>query len=140
MSLSTLIDRIVHTLHEHITIVEEARRGIALTRATRGSDKRAMLEGIERLRLSRVRLAEDLKALREPLMELGYMSSDEIEDLIALLGYYVEVAYVNELRLLREAMDLVDVSSDIEDLEDLRREARVILFNLISRSSSHGNP
>jgi hypothetical protein len=56
-----------------------------------------------------------------------------VEDLIALLGYYVEVAYANELSVLLDARDIVDVSYDLLDIEGLRREAQSILSRLLSR-------
>ncbi len=130
----TLVDRIVHVLHDHLNLLEEVRRGIALSRATRGIVINEVVENLHRLRLSRGRLLEELKAITK----LEDLSESESEDLIALLGYYVEVAYANELSILLDIRDLVNVNSDLGDLEDLRREAKAILSSLFNKSTYKG--
>ncbi len=126
---NVVIDRIVNLLHEHVNILEEARRGIALMRATRGAKVNYVMDSLNKLRLSRVKLLEELRAVRS----LEGLGRGESEDLIALLGYYVEIAYANELSVLLEARDVVNVDYDLKDLEDLRREARDILVSLFNR-------
>ncbi len=126
---NVVIDRIVNLLHEHVNILEEARRGIALMRATRGAKVNYVMDSLHKLRLSRVKLLEELRAVRS----LEGLGRGESEDLIALLGYYVEIAYANELSVLLEARDVVNVDYDLKDLEDLRREARDILVSLFNR-------
>jgi hypothetical protein len=126
---SLIIDRVVHLLHEHLNLLEEARRGVALFRATRGGAVDKVLDSLGKLRSSRARLLEEIRAIGE----LDSLSSGEVEDLIALLGYYVEVAYANELSVLLDARDIVDVSYDLLDIEGLRREAQSILSRLLSR-------
>lgn len=126
---SLIIDRVVYLLHEHLNLLEEARRGVALSRATRGGVVDEVLDSLGKLRSSRARLLEEIRAIGE----LDSLSSGEVEDLIALLGYYVEVAYANELSVLLDARDIVDVSYDLLDIEGLRREAQSILSRLLSR-------
>ncbi len=126
---SLIIDRVVYLLHEHLNLLEEARRGVALSRATRGGVVDEVLDSLGKLRSSRARLLEEIKAIGG----LDSLSSGEVEDLIALLGYYVEVAYANELSVLLDARDIVDVSYDLLDIEGLRREAQSILSRLLSR-------
>lgn len=126
---SLIIDRVVYLLHEHLNLLEEARRGVALSRATRGGVAGEVLDSLGKLRSSRARLLEEIRAIGE----LDSLSSGEVEDLIALLGYYVEVAYANELSVLLDARDIVDVSYDLLDIEGLRREAQSILSRLLSR-------
>jgi len=132
MSIWPLIEKLAATLHEHIGLVEEAKRGTALVRATMGREKREILETLYKLRLSRAKLSEELRALST----LDMLSESELEDLIALLGYYVEIAYVNELAVLLEVREFVNVDADVEALEELRREASVILSNLIGRQNA----
>jgi hypothetical protein len=88
-----------------------------------------VLDSLGKLRSSRARLLEEIRAIGG----LDSLSSGEVEDLIALLGYYVEVAYANELSVLLDARDIVDVSYDLLDIEGLRREAQSILSRLLSR-------
>jgi hypothetical protein len=126
---SLIIDRVVYLLHEHLNLLEEARRGVALSRATRGGVVDEVLDSLGKLRSSRARLLEEIRAIGG----LDNLSSGEVEDLIALLGYYVEVAYANELSVLLDARDIVDVSYDLLDIEGLRREAQSILSRLLSR-------
>jgi hypothetical protein len=126
---SLIIDRVVYLLHEHLNLLEEARRGVALFRATRGGVVDEVLDSLGKLRSSRARLLEEIRAIGG----LDSLSSGEVEDLIALLGYYVEVAYANELSVLLDARDIVDVSYDLLDIEGLRREAQSILSRLLSR-------
>jgi hypothetical protein len=126
---SLIIDRVVYLLHEHLNLLEEARRGVALFRATRGGVVGEVLDSLGKLRSSRARLLEEIRAIGG----LDSLSSGEVEDLIALLGYYVEVAYANELSVLLDARDIVDVSYDLLDIEGLRREAQSILSRLLSR-------
>ena len=126
---SLIIDRVVYLLHEHLNLLEEARRGVALSRATRGGVVDEVLDSLGKLRSSRARLLEEIRAIGE----LDSLSSGEVEDLIALLGYYVEVAYANELSVLLDARDIVDVNYDLLDIEGLRREAQSILSRLLSR-------
>jgi hypothetical protein len=126
---SLIIDRVVYLLHEHLNLLEEARRGVALSRATRGGVVDEVLDSLGKLRSSRARLLEEIRAIGG----LDSLSSGEVEDLIALLGYYVEVAYANELSVLLDARDIVDVSYDLLDIEGLRREAQSILSRLLSR-------
>jgi len=126
---SLIIDRVVYLLHEHLNLLEEARREVALFRATRGGAVDKVLDSLGRLRSSRARLLEEIRAIGE----LDSLSSGEVEDLIALLGYYVEVAYANELSVLLDARDIVDVNHDLLDIEGLRREAQSILSRLLSR-------
>jgi hypothetical protein len=126
---SLIIDRVVYLLHEHLNLLEEARRGVALSRATRGGVAGEVLDSLGKLRSSRARLLEEIRAIGG----LDSLSSGEVEDLIALLGYYVEVAYANELSVLLDARDIVDVSYDLLDVESLRREAQSILSRLLSR-------
>jgi hypothetical protein len=126
---SLIIDRVVYLLHEHLNLLEEARRGVALSRATRGGVVGEVLDSLGKLRSSRARLLEEIRAIGG----LDSLSSGEVEDLIALLGYYVEVAYANELSVLLDARDIVDVSYDLLDIEGLRREAQSILSRLLSR-------
>jgi len=132
MSTWPLIEKLAATLHEHIGLVEEAKRGTALARATMGRERGEILETLYKLRLSRAKLSEELRALST----LDMLSGGELEDLIALLGYYVEVAYVNELAVLLEVREFVDVEADVEALEELRREASVILLNLIGKQNA----
>ena len=126
---SLIIDRVVYLLHEHLNLLEEARRGVALFKATRGGVVDEVLDSLGKLRSSRARLLEEIRAIGG----LDSLSSGEVEDLIALLGYYVEVAYANELSVLLDARDIVDVSYDLLDIEGLRREAQSILSRLLSR-------
>jgi hypothetical protein len=126
---SLIIDRVVYLLHEHLNLLEEARRGVALSRATRGGVVDEVLDSLGKLRSSRARLLEEIRAIGG----LDSLSSGEVEDLIALLGYYVEVAYANELSVLLDARDIVDVSYDLLDIEGLRREAQSILSRLLGR-------
>ena len=126
---SLIIDRVVYLLHEHLNLLEEARRGVALSRATRGGVAGEVLDSLGKLRSSRARLLEEIRAIGE----LDSLSSGEVEDLIALLGYYVEVAYANELSVLLDARDIVDVNYDLLDIEGLRREAQSILSRLLGR-------
>gem|GEM_PF-752952 len=130
-----IIDRIVHIFHDHVNLLEDARKGIALTRALRGIRVDEVVESLHKLRLSRARLLEELKALKgvEPLDE------GELEDLVALLGYYVEAAYANELAVLSEAKSLVDVEGDLADLEDLRREAKAVMSILLGRRADRSS-
>ena len=124
-----LIEKLAMILHEHLSIVEEARRGVAIAKATMGRDKSVILEVMNKLRLSRAKLLENLKAFND----LNNLSVGESEDLIALLGYYIEVAYANEARVLAEARDFVEVNDDIMSLEVLRAQARSILLGLLAR-------
>jgi hypothetical protein len=126
---SLIIDRVVYLLHEHLNLLEEARRGVALFRASRGGVVDEVLDRLGKLRSSRARLLEEIRAIGG----LDSLSSGEVEDLIALLGYYVEVAYANELSVLLDARDIVDVNHDLHDIEGLRREAQSILSRLLSR-------
>ena len=126
---NVLIEKLAMVLHEHLSIIEEAKRGIAVARATMGRDKSVILEVMSKLRMSRAKLLENLRAFNE----LGTLSIGESEDLIALLGYYIEVAYVNEARILAEARDFVEVSDDVMSLEVLRAQARSILSSLLTR-------
>jgi hypothetical protein len=125
----SIIDRIAHIFYDHVNLLEEARRGIALTRAFGGTRVDEVVESFRKLKLSRAKLLEELKALRG--VEL--LDESDLEDLIALLGYYVEVAYASELKVLSEARGLVDVEEDLEDLESLRREAKIIMSDLLRR-------
>ena len=63
---------------------------------------------------------------------LGFLDAKEgSEDLLALVGYYFEVASLNEREVLIELSQYVNVNEDLEALNRTRQMAKEILNRLI---------
>lgn len=121
-------DGLAQALHEHLDLLEEAARGIAILRASGNIDQEPLKTALERLKANRNKISEQVKAIGE--MDVTGREEDVIEDLIALLGYYVEIAYINERRLLLEVKDTLDTREDLESLEKLKGSAELVLRSL----------
>ena len=123
---SYVVDKLAFTLEQHLSLLSEVRDRIA--RLDAGAAGKASLE--ESL--------ENLRSLREAIGELfdvisrnvDAMPSAYIDDVFALVGYYVEAAALGEERVLRSASRYTDVREDLERLEELRAAARIILASL----------
>ncbi|MDM7275739.1 MAG: hypothetical protein P3X22_006465 [Thermoprotei archaeon] len=121
-------DGLAQALHEHLDLLEEAARSIAILRASGNIDQEPLKTALERLKANRNKISEQVKAIGE--MDVTGREEDVIEDIIALLGYYVEIAYINERRLLLEVKDTLDTREDLESLEKLKGSAELVLRSL----------
>ncbi len=123
---SYVVDKLAFALEQHLSLISEVRDRIA--RLDAGGASRASLE----------KSLDNLRSLREAIGELlniigrnaNAMPSSYIDDVFALIGYYVEAAAPGEERVLRSASRYTDVREDLEKLEELRATARVILSSL----------
>ncbi len=127
-SLEASRDGLVQALHEHLDLLEEATRSMAVLRASGNTKQEPVKSALEKLKANRDKISEHVNAIRE--VSLSDQEEDVREDIIALLGYYVEIAYINEKRLLLGVKDTLDIKEDLESLEKLKNSAELILKSL----------
>ncbi|MCX8196043.1 MAG: hypothetical protein N3F67_03070 [Acidilobaceae archaeon] len=113
----SLAEELAQRFHEHHELMEEVKRVLSLARA---GGAVSFEEPLELLRLNRGSILSDL----------GLYEGDKSDDLFALVGYYFEVASVNERELLMELSEFVDVSRDLQELEVVRQRAWEVLERL----------
>ncbi len=117
---SYMIDRLAIQLQSHISLINETEKSIALFDAMKVSVKERK-EVIEKA-------LDNLRELRESMKEtITYLvkeaegaSPSEIEDLEALLEYYIEAAYKLERRTLEKVDSRIGCSGDLKALDDLK--------------------
>ncbi len=115
-----VIDRLAGMLHAHIDTVREIENASLAAMAGAGRDR--VIEVLDNLRSLRARIIEDLDLLASEELE-----DDNLEDAWALAGYYLEAASKREEKALQRTSKLVDVSSDLEEIENAKNLARAIL-------------
>ncbi len=123
---SYVIDKLAFTLEQHLSLLAEVRDRIARLDAG-GAGKTPLEKSLENLRSLREAIGELFDVIGR---NVNAMPSAYIDDVFALIGYYVEAAAPGEERVLRSASRYTDVREDLEKLEELRAAARVILASL----------
>lgn len=124
-----LINILAFTMESHLEAVAAAEGEVAKLDAG-ASNLKPLEDALERLRDVRTAIRERMLELRE---RLDAAPSGYLDDAYALIGYYIEAGARGEERLLNRASKYVDVSSDIEELEELVAAARILLAKLSER-------
>ncbi|MEM1773832.1 MAG: hypothetical protein QXO93_01775 [Acidilobaceae archaeon] len=122
INAESILDELALNLQEHVELLEEVRKIIALNRASRNYNINLLLDAMSRLRSNRAKIMTNL----EFIMNID-IYPHQVDDLIALLGYYVEIAFSNERKLLLEVRKFINIDNDIEELNRTRDTASEIL-------------
>ena len=126
--LEGYVERIAALLHEHMDLVDSIERYVSFissldeVKETHIKALEGQLDNLSELRSS---LIESMEKAVEAAR--GSREGEALDDLYALLSYYVEAGAMKEISVLKRASLFLDMKAHIESSERAREEASRIV-------------